>query len=95
MQSEDKTTFKIVVTPHTDAVGAVSVESVTAILANAMRGELHRVAGDDPSLRLVTLGAFLFHLCQVEPERADAMRGILAAVSDAVTAKNDEAQAHG
>ena len=78
----ETTAIRIVVTPHTQAVGTVSVENVTAILANAIRGELHRLAGDDPSLRLVTLGVFLYHLCQVKPERADAMRNILAAVGD-------------
>ncbi len=69
---------------HAAVVSSISVEQHCAVLANATRAALHGLSGNDPNLRLVTLAAFLFHLCQVDPERADKMRHILDSVRDEV-----------
>lgn len=69
---------------HRKVLSEVTVEHATAILANGARGALHQLGGDTPELRLATLAMFLFHLCQVEPERREMMRSILKAVSDEV-----------
>lgn len=69
---------------HESIITSTTVEQHCAILANAMRASLHQISGDDPDRRMMTLAAFLFHLCQVEPERTEKMRGILNALRDAV-----------
>lgn len=69
---------------HERVVGEVTVEHAAAILANGTRAALQALVGEDVDRRLITLAAFLVHLCQVDPERREKMRGILAAVSDAV-----------
>lgn len=70
---------------HLRTIGELSIEHHAAVLANGARAALHGVSGEDPNHRLMTLGAFLFHLCQVEPERREAMGAILDAVKEAVT----------
>ena len=69
---------------HERTVGEVTVEHACAILANGTRAALHQLSGDDPDHRLMTLAAFLYHLCQVDPERREKMRAILATVADGV-----------
>ncbi|MDA8251640.1 MAG: hypothetical protein M0Z28_21060 [Rhodospirillales bacterium] len=69
---------------HVKTVGEITVEHAVAILANGTRAALHALGGDNPDHRLATLAAFLFHLCQVEPERRDKMRALLGAVADEV-----------
>ena len=81
MTSENQTTAD---RTHEAIVGSVTVEQSVAILANGTRAALHSLAGEDHTGRFITLAGFLFHLCQVEPERADQMRGILDAVKEAV-----------
>lgn len=70
---------------HLRMVGDLTVEHAAAILANGARAALHGLSGEDPNHRLMTLAAFLFHLCQVEPERREAMAAILDGVKEAVT----------
>lgn len=72
-------------TDHERTVNEVTIEHACAILASATRAALHQLSGDSPDHRLMTLGAYLYHLCQVEPERREKMRGILAAVADSVS----------
>lgn len=69
---------------HRKTLGEMTVEHAAAVLANGTRAALHNLSGDNPEHRLITLAAFLFHLCQVEPERRDNMRAILDAVRDEV-----------
>ncbi len=70
---------------HIKTMGEITVEHAAAILANGTRAALHGLSGEDPNHRLMTLAAFLFYLCQVEPERRQAMAAILDGVKDAVT----------
>lgn len=69
---------------HLKTVGEVSIEHASAILANGARAALHGLAGENPDHRLITLAAFLFHLCQVEPARRDKMHALLTTVRDEV-----------
>lgn len=69
---------------HTMVINSMTVEQHAAALANGVRAALHSVAGEQKGHRMTALCAFLFHLCQVEPERRDLMRAILTSVRDEV-----------
>ena len=70
---------------HTATVGSVTLTQAVAILASTTRAGLFSLSGgDDPDMRLAILAVFLTHLCRVEPERAEKMRGVLALVRDEV-----------
>jgi hypothetical protein len=69
---------------HRKTLREMTIEHAAAVLANGSRAALHQLAGDDPEHRLITLAAFLYHLCQVEPERRERMRAVLHAVADGV-----------
>lgn len=71
-------------TRHERMVNQVTIEQACAILASATRAALHQLSGDDPDHRLMSLAAYLYHLCQVEPERSEKMRRLLDTVSDGV-----------
>jgi len=77
-------------TDHERTVNQVTVGQACAILASATRAGLHQLSGDDPDHRLMTLAAYLYHLCQVEPERSEKMRGILSSVAASVCDHGEE-----